>query len=173
MPNIFKKILPFFLILLLNACKKEEIDPLAITEANKIKGTWKLNKLELVGFNQEQKKAFGNDNSIFFDLIARSAMVPLNSQGSISLSGTFQIGNIFWNLRYEFDVTKKTFNQMTVTVTEEFYKNNVKYPEEYKITSELLEGEWDIKVIENTMTAQQVSNKRTPAARISFTATRQ
>ena len=163
-------VLILLIISLLGACKSPDNDPAIQAEIDKLKGIWKIESYNFENVPEQSKKVFSG-GKMKFNILTFNP--KYTSPTKISISGDIQIGEVFFVISNYYNFEKKNYFKLHLGGKTEYLENNSTFNKEHLIILSLWDGEWEIKITDNKLIAEQVSNTNTPDARLGFTATRQ
>jgi hypothetical protein len=160
-------------LLLVFSCKSEQ-DKFIQSELDKVKGYWTIDGFSLNNATLEQKDLFNSTGTILFnDCGYTSSSKKGFNEGYIKCSGQIQIGKLLYAHSYGYDYERKVFKNFDFGERNEMIANNLKYVSNERVVNVLLNGDWEIAVVGDKMTAKQVKNTAGTDIQISFNATRQ
>jgi hypothetical protein len=160
-------------LLFLASCRSEE-EKFIQSELDKLKGVWVINNFTLENGTTEQMGLFKTGGIQFFSCTYNSKNSTAFKAGVTGCSSDIQIGNLLYSFSYTYDYDKKVYKGFRIAATQEMYINNSKYIKDgNNVISQSLDGDYEIAVVGDKMTAKQVKNTAGTNIQISFNATRQ
>jgi hypothetical protein len=146
-----------------------ESDKLVQAEFDKIQGTWQIASFNTnISTNDSLKNILKKGEVLFNNCKYNRKSFDKNEV----CSGDFQVNEIIYNLSYLYSSTSKLFS-LKLFPSGPSGQSMIVLPgtEQYNVR-QLMNGEWEFILVNNTLSAKQIKNTALPNIQVSFTATR-